>query len=556
MKNPNSALDAVFIDDDKTQLASFGRTLNGILAEIDPAVHVEQIEVKGGVDVREQLIRIESDLVQRRPHLIFVDNQMNKEDGEGQRFIERLKPRLPDTLFCLLTRQTLRSDWFGLFNPNPDLILSKAYLKMGEPNKYKGYVRGLLRSRLKRARRYDVIWEALAEDSVNQIKDVKGRKISITEVQSVIEQVLFDGTIERPPSQQSFKVSPIAGGRSGSVVLGMQLQGSIQHPITGVLKISSVAKALEEIAHYGQYVKWVLPYTWRIDIIGTGFTENIGAVCYSFAFEGQNEDPPISASQLLVEGDGKIISSICKSIFDAKRKTWYSDVHHTDEEMSSYFSSERFYKNKKTTKFEEREQELMKIFETVFGDDFILSSESMKLFGVIAERPTKLVLTEDWGTVEECVSHGDLHCGNILVNRNSGALAFIDFQQTGPHYIFRDFVSVESSIRIDWNAALDRDDLQRCFGQEIQLAELQEPNADGSYVGLCAKVREAAFLNFPIRDVSARRELMLLGAYTQFSWLLTRFPNWEKTARQRLLLGVFASLVGLQRARDNKDANY
>ena len=87
---------------------------------------------------------------------------------------------------------------------------------------------------------------------------------------------------------------------------------------------------------------------------------------------------------------------------------------------------------------------------------------------------------------------------------------------------------------------------------EIRLAENRAAPAEGSYVGLCAKVREAAFQNFPLADSASRRKLMLLGAYTQFSWLLTRFTDWEKAAKQRLLFGVFASLVGLQRARDGE----
>lgn len=547
-----SALHAVFVDDDKTQLASFGRTLNRLLSELDPKIDVEQMEIKAGEELDRQFSRIESDLVQRRPHLVFVDNQMNKEDGAGQKLIQILKSRMPDTLFCLLTRQSIRSDNFGLSSPNPDIILSKAYLKAGEPHPYKGYVRSLIRDRLTRSSRYAIDWDGRSEHAMGVLKDRKGKRVHLSEVNSVIEQVLFDGTIERPAVESTFKIFPITGGRSGSVVLGMQLCGTVQHPITGVLKLSTVKKAHEEIVNYGRYVKWVLPYTWRIDIIGTGFSENVGAVCYSFAFEGQNQDAPVSASDLLREGDESIVSRICSSIFDPNRKTWYSKVDATGEEMSSYFSSDRFYRNKSSTSFEDREQALIGCFAEVFADDFSIVGDLISLFGITSERPTKLILTEDWGMVDECISHGDLHCGNILVNRGSGALAFIDFQQTGVHYIFRDFISVESSVRIDWKQSPESLNCRAALQGEIDLALMSRSDDGDLYLRLCKKIRETGFANFPSPEPHFRQRLMLLGAFTQFSWLVTRFTDWSDIAKRRLLLGAFGALVGLQRMRDNE----
>ena len=153
-----------------------------------------------------------------------------------------------------------------------------------------------------------------------------------------------------------------------------------------------------------------------------------------------------------------------------------------------------------------------------------------------------------------------MNANNVLVNRQRLSVAFIDFQHTGYHNIYRDFVSFESSIRIDWGEAVDIADAEELLQEEIQMCK------DGSrrrykskYLDKIAIVRDAAFANFPIDGqehdggVSGERRyaLYLIAAYVHYSWLVSRFwKDWQPAARARLILGAFSSLAALQELRD------
>jgi hypothetical protein len=157
-----------------------------------------------------------------------------------------------------------------------------------------------------------------------------------------------------------------------------------------------------------------------------------------------------------------------------------------------------------------------------------------------------LLFTEDWGEVEECLCHGDLNAGNILVNSQHNRAAFIDFQNTGFHNIFRDFVSFESSIRIDYNDGDTRLSPNIALKNEIQLSNGNEGVWSG-YLAEISKVRGVAFANFPVSEGSNRKSLYLIASYIHFSWLVTRFStDWSPEAKRRLCLGAFASLCGLE----------
>ncbi|MFO1359535.1 phosphotransferase [Plasticicumulans sp.] len=544
-------LDVVYFDDNSSQLASFGRVLNSVFKEIHPDIDVEQFELIQTPSRDANLDKIEQELIRRRPHVIIFDNFIWKEYlGTGQKIIARLKPKLPDSVFCLLTKESLKSDNFGLHFPNPDIVISKLYLKAGidenGENPYKLYLRKLISEKVNRARKFPIIWNESFDKIFNSLKCDKGKKARVEEIVSIIEQVLYDGTITC--ASEKISLTSINGGRSGSIVLGCKIIGSVRYAITGVIKISKVNQAREELANYNKYVKWLLPYTWRIDVIGTGFSENFGGICYSFAFEGQGLESPKSASEFINNSQFGVIDKICSSIFDPSKKTWYAQIGACETEISEYFTSHKYYK--KPSLIEDRVNQLYRLLSENFENNFIFSENHIVLYGKKVERPDKLILAKDWGKIEECISHGDLHCGNILVHPGSGDVAFIDFQHTGYHYLFRDFVSVESSIRIEWPSVIMINDVTELLDQEILLSTFDANAPLEPYLQYCYKIRKVALINFPENSTNSRRSMYLIGLYTQYLWLVTRFDHWNKSSKIRLLLGAFASLMGLQILRD------
>ncbi len=349
---------------------------------------------------------------------------------------------MPECVMCLITREVLKSPQFGLRIPNPDFIIDKNHL--GGENKYKEYVGKRILALLRRGESVSIDWKTPFAEAFSSFKDARGKKADEEEVQSLIEQCLFNGDVS--DSGKAVLIDRLAGGRSGSAVLSCRMKGAINYGITGVIKISHRKNADVEIDNYNKYVKWVLPYTWKVEILGTGITETLGAICYSFAFDGSGK--PNSATDLLRAADSHIVPLVCSSIFSPTSKTWYSQILETSLDASQYFQRPPFFQ--RATQIQDREEKLLQKFIDVFGDSFVVTESSISLFGRKAPRPNHLLFTNDWGRVEECISHGDLNANNILVNSSKDSVVFIDFQNTGRHHIYRDFISFESSIRIDW----------------------------------------------------------------------------------------------------------
>lgn len=481
---------------------------------------------------------VQASIVRLRPHILICDNKVAKQEAWGQIFISKMKDILPETVMCLLTRETLKCHQFGLRRPNPDLIIDKGHLA-GEPQ-YRDFVVDQLLAKIKLLSDIDIDWTESFEEIFAKFKDSRGKRASKEEVISLIEQCLFDGNVNRP--RKRVTIDRLAGGRSGSVVLNCRISGDISYGITGVIKISRAAEARKEFENYNRFVKWVLPYTWKVEVLGTGVTESLGAICYSFAFDGDGK--PNSCTDLLRIGDQKVVDAICSSIFNPASRAWYSHDRKVHLDCSEYFQRAPFFT--RTSQIQEREDKLAHRFAEIFGRHFSQNEYGFKLFDCEVSKPNRLIFTDDWGFVEECISHGDLNANNILVNSNSQGMAFIDFQSTGFHNIYRDFVSLESSLRIDWADDVDASGFHELLLQELEVAEGNDIIVRG-YLGQVKKIRAAAFSNFPLTNTNNRHIQHLIATFVHFSWLATRFDDWSKTAYARLLFGAFASLVMLSK---------
>ena len=344
---------------------------------------------------------------------------------------------------------------------------------------------------------------------------------------------------------RNITIESLPGGRSGSVVLTCSLTGSLFYGVKGVVKISGREEAMMEASNYQTYVKWVLPYTWRVEVLGTGITENLGAICYSFAFEGDSE--PVSCTKLLKAGDKFVTSKVCNSIFDSDSKIWYSQTRPTDVDVAQYFQRKPFFKN--FEQIVEREEEFIIKFSEMFPGQIGKSEDRLVICGFTIDRPSKLIFTNNWGKVLECICHGDLNANNILVNERISGIAFIDFQNTGYHNIYRDFISFEGSIRIDWPDIVASGDLCGALHHEIDLY-YNKYNGGISYIDNILLIRNAAFKNFAADIDTNRRRLYLVASYVHFCWLATRFREWTEFGYRRLLIGAAASLICLQKVID------
>jgi hypothetical protein len=525
------------IDDEEAQLSRFSRLMGDVFIRQEIKPVIKQHLLDGKLVLDSLLDKISRQLKEDRPHIIICDNKIGLHPAAGQFFLAALKLQFPEAVTCLLTREKVQSDQFGIRVPNPDIIISKGPLG-GADGKYREYVGEQIFKFLTHKSNISVAWATPFHEIFTKLKDSKGRKATEGEIISLIEQCLYDKNLV--PQRKNVAIRSLQGGKSGSVVLSCHLAGDFHYGVTAVIKISKKESAKTEVANYETYVKWVLPYTWKIEVLGTGETEGFGAVCYSFAFDGESK--PVSCTELLRQADLSVTSAVCKSIFNPKSKIWYDQVRHTGKDAGDYFQQSPFFQ--KPSQITEREDHFLRLLKSEFGENFSTDDEYISLFSVKTKRASHKIFTEDWGDVEECISHGDLNSSNILMNERQG-VAFIDFQHTGFHNIFRDFVSYESSVRIEYSGDLSIRECASAFAKEMELASGRYPDANG-YLRDIIAVRQTAFLNFATSSSNDRRNVHLIAAYIHFSWLVTRFEGeWTAAGSRRLMIGAFAALATL-----------
>jgi hypothetical protein len=377
------------------------------------------------------------------------------------------------------------------------------------------------------------------------------------QIRSLLEQVVFCG-VETAEfggrgvlAMEELVVSPLKPGFSGSVValVAPLVPGGLQG-VPGVLKISRKEAADRELLNFQRYVKWYLPYRWRVDILGHGQTTDLGGICYSFVHGGGAK--PSSVSEAMQSGREDVIDAVVNSILDLTSRDWSRRTRRPGFDMSEYFSSERFFKKKKggtSGVVRERQERWLKGLREVLKPRKLIveriDGRSVDIGGLQVPLPDALLSTNSWGDVVECVSHGDLNANNIIAELGSDNLALIDFYETGWWYVFRDFVSLELSVWLDMQKGVISEFQPLVEQIEFDLERFVIGGRAGSAgkpgveplpgVGRAVKkIRTAAAVNFP--DTSAvPRISYALGLMVQ-AWLLGSWLNspWEAWQKERL----------------------
>lgn len=481
--------------------------------------------------------------LQKRPHVAFCDLDLGggAHRFEGLQIIADLKRRYPDVLFLLLTGQNFSVGKIGSYIPNPDHIIDKEYLGTDE---YNNYLAEYLRSNLKRYPVTDISCDF--DLKVHGPKHGAKAKLGAAELDSMIEQCLYGVDTDIDGAEISrVKLEVIPEGLSGSGVYRMHIwTGDRANKVPGILKVSEISRAREELANYNKYVKWRLPYMWRVDVMGFGMCEKFGAICYSVAMGGENE--PSTVNRFLREGTSSVIDTVVKTILDSRSQNWYAERVESGKDARIYFSGKPYYRSNK--KREEREgyfkQKLEEIaisgsLRPVFGEHVI------HLCGRQYPNINRTIFGRDWGSVMTCVCHGDMNGSNVMCTPDGKSIAFIDFQSTGFHYLFKDFISFEASVRLELpDVDIHWEDRHLCdiIDREIQLNEAQWSLVEGeqTYNVQISKIRQAAHKNF-----DAGFTLYMLANTVHSLWLLEKSSKWAPYKQRRLIASVVAGATYL-----------
>ncbi|MDU8927671.1 phosphotransferase [Alisedimentitalea sp. MJ-SS2] len=525
-------LEVAYVEDELSQFKKFGPILEKCFSTTGLEVSVTHLK---------SAETFAKHVKENRPHIVVVDLKIGKDEVEGLRLISRYKDEMPYAVFCLLSREKVAFSQFGNHHPNPDFIISKVGIGSAW-GKYHEFVRDEILKKVRRAfiekieytKPFGEIFEELHS------RDSDPQKISEIDVRSIVEQVAFAGHIASTANvYKKVILEPLLGGYSGAIVLKMRVFRNSIDNIVGVLKISPIEFSELEFRNYEKYVKWTLPYTWRVEVLGTARTRSFGGVCYSFVFDGQGS--PNELTSYFQSGTANSVSIVCETIFNPQSRTWYSNVRDTGKDLSEYFSDKPFFKDSK--QIESRENVLIEVLEKKMNfSHFEITDKTIDIDGIRFPRPMRLLFTNNWTNALETICHGDMNANNIMYEPKSGTIAFIDFLRTGLNHIYRDFISLESSVRLDWKSSKSKRKFRTLYEDEMRGFSLDPAITHASYLKRCVEIRRTAEQNF--RPVPMTQ--YYFGAVIHFWWLSVRFDHWSDAAYQRLCLGTLCALKNLE----------
>lgn len=451
------SISVALFDDDQEELDSAKDALIRIFEDRDVAVDVHSFRIDSWTNENAR------DFTSLRPEIAIFDNHVGDDPFQemfGQEVIAKLKPIYPDCVFALLTKVDIKAHSLPNKIPHPDVILQKHHLEIRAEN-YSNWVFSELTNRTQRA--------MISEIDTTQVEKLLGglratdhrnkrRAIKDKEVISLVEQVCYTGGGPHENLIDGVRLEPLFGGRSDAVVTLMSAKNRFgEFQVPSVLKIMRRQAADREAHNHAKYVKWVLPYRWRVDVIGKGFTADFGAVCYSFAHAGGGK--PETLDSLVSTGQYGRVRAVVGQIFDPDNRVWYSQKRPQDDDQVSLVA----YLGSCAPYFTPNIDEIVREREVRDYISQISRFEGVELLGDEASGRVRIgeydfasgslisqyLAVRDVGRAEICLSHGDLNGSNILVQEGQTEFCFIDFQHTGWHHRSRDFCSLEASIRLN-----------------------------------------------------------------------------------------------------------
>lgn len=229
-------------------------------------------------------------------------------------------------------------------------------------------------------------------------------------------------------------------GFSPSAVVKAQCFSKNNVPgIACVLKFAKRKYVEQELARYSQYVRYRLAVQHRVELLDSKFADNFGVLCYNFAGETS------LTKQFL--GKSEAFFDTLNRMFEPDQKNWYKEQHSV--RLEPHFKPEPYKLNTPEVKGQIQtfvEEDLMKKFDGSKKDDVLhicgatLDLPRDALGNVLKKGVFQRVMPG-------CIVHGDLHCDNVLVDKDGRPL-LIDYLtvNAGPRAL--DFATLESSIRL------------------------------------------------------------------------------------------------------------
>jgi CheY-like chemotaxis protein len=218
------------------------------------------------------------DVIDREwPHIIICDMTLSQGGADGLIIVQHLKQDYPDIFLILASKQAYSIRSVFAKKAFFDMFFDKTEINAGNRTYFDIYSQQL-RERFQVNTYIDI-----DDDASGYKKDFKASELR--EFNSLLAQITFTGhDSDAMITPDTARIDKLTGGFSGSKVYRFTTfnRSSKLESVTAVLKVSTRFYAQTELQNYNKFVKWGLPYTWRVDVLGCGFTKKYGAIAYSF----------------------------------------------------------------------------------------------------------------------------------------------------------------------------------------------------------------------------------------------------------------------------------
>jgi hypothetical protein len=515
-------LRAVFIEDD-TRLAKdlkphYSEFFRGCGYEVD------------FYDAQQSEGQVRKIIEAQDPHVLICDLGFDNENV-GLRLIRELRKSYPDIFVIGTSRSEYNSRAIDARQPSFHMFLDKQDLLGGKSD----YIE-LAKYRFLENFRLDTSVRISNFDSI-QSEELK-KSATKRELTALMRQVMFSG--HQPDDlmhPDEIALEPMSGGLSGSYVFKMISRNSTSG-ITGVPSVVKISKrqfAEQELNNYNRFVKWGLPYIWRVDLLGYGATKSWGALAYSFILSESEDFEPLT--DLLRKRDDTRALSVIETLFSPKMRRWYGDPLIQVEENLVQHYIKRYFRGEDGKDLSHKV--FMSTAQSAFGAK--LSKSRLEVNSETFGLPEPTLFGQPVSSYRSCICHGDLNSNNVMVAKND-KIIFIDFQETGRGHVFEDFVTMEASVRLYHGGpgltGLSLLKAEQSIREGDDVADLCGPQQ------IAAHIRKLARDNFPLEPFEN-----YYYASAVFNFRLLRIKDLTPGQRERVVAAVLAGLGDLVRVR-------
>jgi hypothetical protein len=514
-------LRAIFIEDD----ADLAERLKPHYRQlfVGCGYEVQFADAKGEPQARKAIERWD-------PHLLVCDLGFDREYA-GLHLIRALRMNYPDLFVIGTSRGDYPPRTIDTRQPSFHMFIDKQAL-LGGNSKYIELAR----------ERFRQLFSLETEVRVSNIDSIRSdefqKPAAKRELVALIRQIMFSGHYpDALLHPNEVALEPLSGGFSGSQVFKMISRNSTSGIISvpSVLKVSERKYAEEEFENYHRFVKWGLPYTWRVDVLGHGMSKNYGAIAYSFVLSDLKKFEELT--ELLRRKEDSRALKVIGALFSPDMRRWYGDplIRKESNIVERYVG--RYFRGEESKAISEKT--FLDIAQARFGAKLV--DNHIEIGGTRNELPSPTLFGYPMGEYSSCICHGDLNSNNVMVAENDNAI-LIDFQETGRGHVFEDFVTLEASIRLYYGDSTAK-------GSDLLEAEraIEDGNDVAGLSGsqyIIAEIRRLARRNFPSEPFEA-----YYYAVAAFNFRLLRLPNLSLGQSERIVAAIIAGLEDLTRRR-------